>query len=267
MSWVAVARRDLRAVLEPRSTRFMLYFLVVVFALGGYLFPLAAGPPPVAMADFPGYLSAAVTLFVPLVAVLLGHRAVVGERASGELALTLSLPHTRREVVLGKLCSRGGLLAAAVLVGLLIAAALVVYPFGTLEPLTYLGYLAVTLLFGLAFLNLAVGVSAVTASERVATVVALGLYALFVVLWDLVREAVAVALVTVGLTAGPLPEPVRFLLGAEPVSAYERAIDAFWGGAATAPWSPGGWVALLLLAGWAVLPLLAGDARFRRVDL
>lgn len=267
MSWVAVARRDLRAVLQPRSVRYGLYALVAVFVLGGYLFPLVAGPPPVAMADFPGYMSASVTLFVPLVAVILGHRAVVGERASGELALTLSLPHTRRAVVLGKLCSRGGLLAAAVVAGLLIAAALVVYPYGTLEPLTYLGYLAVTLLFGLAFLNLAVGVSTITTSERVATVVALGLYALFVVLWDLVREAVAVALETVGLTAGPLPKPVRFVLGAEPVSAYERAIDAFWGGTATVPWSLGGWVALLLLVGWAVLPLLAGDARFRRVDL
>lgn len=268
MSWVAVARRDLRAVLQPRSVRYGLYTLGAVFALGGYLFPVMAGPPPVAMADFPGFMSAAVTLFVPLVAVILGHKAVVGERASGELALTLSLPHTRREVVLGKLCSRGGLLAATVVAGLLIAAALVVYPYGRLEPLIYLGYLAVTLLFGLAFLNLAVGVSAITTSERVATVVALGLYALFVVLWDLVREAVAIALETIGLTAGPLPDPALFLLGAEPVSAYERAIDAFWGGAAApAPGYLGGWVALLLLVGWAVLPLLAGDARFRRVDL
>lgn len=252
----------------------MLYLLGVVIVFGGYVFPLVAGPPPVAMSAFPGFMTDSVTLFVPLVAVVVGHKAVVGERESGELALTLSLPHTRRDLVLGKLCSRGGLLAAAMLAGFGLAAVLVVYPYGTLEPLTYVAYLGLTLLFGLVFLNLAVAVSTITRREQVATVLALGLFALFVVLWDLVREASRIALEAIGLTTGPLPDWARGLLGAEPVSAYERAVAAFWGSGgggpgagAGDPWFLGGWVALLVLVAWAVLPLLVGYWRFERADL
>lgn len=273
MSWLAIVRRDLRSAVQLRSTRWLLYLLVAVFVLGAYVFPLSEGPPPVAMSDFPGYMTGAVALYLPLVAVVLGHKAVVGERESGELALTLSLPHTRRDVVVAKLCSRGGLLVAGMLAGLLLGALLVVYPYGTIEPLTYLGYVVVTLVFGLVFLNLAVAVSAVTRSERLATVLALGLFALFVVLWDLVREAAAIALEAIGLTAGPLPDWAMFVLGAEPVSVYERVVDAFWGGVsapgldAGSPWYLGGWIALVLLLSWAVLPLGLGYYRFRRADL
>lgn len=271
MSWRAVARRDLRELSEPRLVRWSLLGLAAILVFGGYLFPVMAGPPPTPMDRFPGFMTGAVTIFVPLVAVLMGYKAVVGERESGELALSLSLPHTRRDVVLGKLAARGGLLAAAVLGGLGLAAVLVVYPFGTLEPLTYLGFLAVTQLFGLAFLCLAVGISAVAPAERMATVIALGLFALFVVLWDLVGDGLAAGLEAVGLAATGLPNWAVFLLGLEPVSAYERVVGAFWGGAgpnvAGAPWYLSGWVALLLLVAWAAVPLGLGYYRFRGADL
>lgn len=272
MSWRAVARRDLRELGEPRVVRWALLGLAGVLVLGGYLFPVLAGPPPVPMGRFPGFMTGSVTIFVPLVAVLMGYKAVVGERDSGELALSLSLPHTRRDVVFGKLAARGGLVAGAVLGGLLLAAVLVIYPYGTIEPLTYLGFLAVTLLFGLAFLGLAVGVSAVAPGERVATVVGLGLFALFVVLWDLVGEALEAGFEAVGLASGSLPDWAVFLLGLEPVSAYERVVGAFWGGAgpglgADAPWYLSGWLALLILVLWATVPLGLGYLRFRGADL
>lgn len=273
MSWLAVARRDYRSVIQPRTTRWLLYVLVAIFALGAYVFPATEGPPPVEMGDFPGYMAGAVTLYVPLVGIVLGQKAVVAERVSGELALTLSLPQTRAEVVIGKLATRGGLLAAGLVAGLLVAGALVVYPYGTFEPLTYAAYTVVTILFGLVFLNLAVAVSAVTGSERVSTVLALGLLALFVVLWDLVREAARVGLEAVGLTAGPLPDWAVFVLGAEPVSVYERVVGAFWGGVpapglgAGSAWYLGGWVALGLLGAWVVAPLAIATWRFGRADL
>lgn len=276
MSWLAVARRDYLSVIQPRTTRWLLYFLVTVFALGAYVFPAFEGRPPefdVAMSDFPGYMAGAVTLYLPVVGVVLGQKAVVAERASGELALTLSLPQSRSEVVIGKLATRGGLMAAGLLAGLVVGGVLLVYPYGTLEPLTYAAYGAVTLLFGLVFLNLAVAVSAVTGSERVSTVLALGLLALFVVIWDLVREAARVGLETIGLTAGPLPDWALFVLGAEPVSVYERVVGAFWGGLAPpglgtgSPWYLGGWVALGLLGAWVVAPLAIATWRFGRADL
>lgn len=270
MSWAAIARREVRNLRQIRSTRWLLYLVVVVYTFGAYLFPAVTGNPPdptAAMSDFPGFMVGAVVLYVPLVAVTLGHKAIVAERESGELALTLSLPNTRRDVVLGKLAARGGLLVAALLAGLLVAAGLVIYPYGTIEPLTYLGYTVLTLLFALAFFHIALAISTYAPGERVATVVAIGVFALFVVLWDLVREAVAVALEAVGLTAGGLPAPARFVLGAEPVSAYERVISTVWGSAADQAWYMDGPVAALLLVLWAVVPLLVGYRRFRGIDL
>lgn len=48
---------------------------------------------------------------------MLGYRAIVGERESGSLKFLLGLPHTRRDVILGKLIGRVSTVTVAVLVG------------------------------------------------------------------------------------------------------------------------------------------------------
>lgn len=57
-------------------------------------------------------------LFVPLVALVLSHDAIVGERERNTLGLLLSLPVRRGEVVVAKFLGRGAALVAAVVLGL-----------------------------------------------------------------------------------------------------------------------------------------------------
>jgi len=61
-----------------------------------------------------------VTLFLPLVAIFAGYAAISKERTSGSLKLLLSLPHPRKDVIIGKVVGRCGV------VGVLFAGAFIV---------------------------------------------------------------------------------------------------------------------------------------------
>lgn len=273
MGWATVARRDFREVWTHKFVRWMVYFLLFVFVMGGYVYPPSVETP-VSTDGFPAFMTGWMGLLIPLAAILLGHNAIVGERESGELALTLSLPHSRRDVVLGKLAARGGLVVVATLAGLLLAGALVVYPYGSLGLPMYVAYLALTTLFSIAFVGIAMAISSFARTQRVAAGAAFGVFFLFVVIWDPLRAGIRYALEYIGFADGGLPNWALFLYGAEPVSLYERIIQAFWEGSTTgpylgpdAPWYLGGWVALVLLVAWALGPLAVGYYRFGRTDL
>jgi len=270
--WTAIARKDIREVWDSRLLRYLLYLLVVVYGLAAYVYPL--GREAVTTSGFAGFATDPVGLVVPLVAVLLGYNAVVGERAAGRLVLTLALPHARRGVALGKLLGRGSVLVGGLSVGLGLAVGLVVYPFGALEPLAYLGYAGVTVLFGLAFFAIAVGLSMATASRGLARAGAFGVFVLFVVAWDLVRSGARAALARLGVIDGQLPAWALFVHGAEPGRLYDRIVAGPIAGDRTgaylgpdAPWYLGEWVALGLLGLWIVGPLALGYRRFAGTDL
>jgi ABC-2 type transport system permease protein len=53
----------------------------------------------------------------PIVGVVVGYNAVSGGRESGSLKLLLSLPHSRADVVFGKVVGRGAALSLAVFAG------------------------------------------------------------------------------------------------------------------------------------------------------
>jgi Cu-processing system permease protein len=111
------------------------------------------------------------SLLIPLVALVLSHDAIVGERDRNTLGLLLSLPVGRYEVVFAKLIGRGIALSIAVAVGL--GAAVVVSDFEGARTLFALA--GPTLLLGLAFLSLGLLISScarrqVTAASAVVVV-------------------------------------------------------------------------------------------------
>ena len=272
MSWAAIARKDAREVRDSRLLRYLLYLVVIVYAIAAYAYPV--GRDPATTSEFAGFATNSVGLIVPLAAILIGYNAVVGERATGQLALTLSLPQSRRTVLVGKLIGRGGTLAAALVVGLVVAAGLVVYPFGQLEPLSYVGYAVVTLLLGGAYFAIAVGCSLVTASKQLATAAALGVFFLFVVVWDFLDDGLRVLFDQFGSASGDLPAWALFLHGAAPGQLYDRTVSGLFVGRETGaylgpdtPWYLGEWAALGVLGLWAVVPIVIGYWQFRRVDL
>ncbi|QKY19292.1 ABC transporter permease subunit [Halolamina sp. CBA1230] len=273
MSWAVVARKELRDVWGSRRTRWLLWGVAGLFLAGGYAVPLLGSPSPTS-ADFASFVVGSAALLVSLVGLLLGHRTIVGERASGELALLLSLPYDRLDVVVGKFLARWGALGAAIAVGVVGGAALTNYPFGSFEVGTVGAFLLGTLLYGAAFVGVGLAISTATTSTAVASSAAFGVFVLFVAVWSQLRGVFTAALDALGLADGTMPDWALFLYGAEPGMLYRRLVNGFFAGVEQgpylgpdAPWYLGEWVAAGLLVVWALGPATLGYLRFRSTDL
>lgn len=276
MSWQVIARKDYAESKDSKLVRYLLYLFVAVFLVGGYTYPITVDGDPT-KSGFAGFMTGAVTLFLPLLAILLSYNSIVGERESGQLNLLLSLPYNRREVIFGKLVGRGSLLVAGIVTGLVGAGALVVYPFGSLSVtsvLTYAGYTLLTVAFAGIFFGIGLTVSAFTTSKRLATMSGFGAYFLFALVWDGVRQGVSYALDQLGVVDGTVPDWLLFVYGIEPTMLYDRLVTAFFQEDMTgaylgpdAPWYLGKWTALALFLVWVVVPLTLGYWRFEVTDL
>jgi ABC-2 type transport system permease protein len=248
--------------------KILLGLLASVVILAGYVYPLGAAEP-VTTAGFAPFVLEGLRFAIPFVAVLLTYGAVAGDRESGSIRLLLSLPHSRRDVVLGMFASRAGLVTAASIASLLGAGALVVYPFGELVLGRFLVFLGLTVLFGVVWCGLGLAVSLVAATRRRALVLAFALLFLFVVVWETVVAVLRLGLSAAGVVDGKLPDPAQFFVGLEPSLLFERATTGLVlpGESVAGPWYMGEWVALGFLVLWVVGPLGLAFLRFDGSDL
>jgi Cu-processing system permease protein len=127
-----------------------------------------------------------VIYLVPLIALLLGYDAIVGERDKGSLELLLTMPITRLELLIGKFFGLALALACSTLAGFGVAGVLLSYQIGLAALLHYAVFMVSALLLGLAFLSLALLVSVLTGNRMRASGVAIALWFFYVLVYDLV---------------------------------------------------------------------------------
>lgn len=219
---------------------------------------------------------AMVTTLIPLIALVIAYGAVVGERETGSLKLLLSLPHSRSDVVFGKVLGRTGAIAVPVVAGFLVPGVI-----GALGPLqfragTYLGFILLTVVLAAAFVAIAVGFSAAVASNRLAIAGAIGIYFLFVPLWGAIQLPLQLYL-GVGGTPEWLPvagnELLRALRIVNPTGSFKILANEFVNGTLFAAgteqqWQTTGEIAALAMLGvWILAPPLLGLLRFEDADL
>lgn len=268
MTWRVVARQDAAVTIETRSVKALLGLLVAAVALAGYVYPVF-GSDPVTTARFSGFVQGTLTTLVPFVGVLIGYNAVVTERESGAIRLSLSLPQSRWDVVVGKYVSRTGLVVAALLVAMALAGGLVVYPSGELELGAFVLYLGLTVAFGAVWTGLGIAVSLAVSTSRRALVSGVGILFLFVIVWDPLADALAAGLDAVGLVEGELPDVLQLLFAVEPGRVYGRVTAGFVDPGRTIgeAWYLNEWLALVFLVLWVVGPPGVAYARFAGSDL
>jgi len=197
------------------------------------------------------------SLLVPLVALVLSHDAIVGERERNTLGLLLSLPVGRMEVVLAKLLGRSLALAAAVALGL--GAAMAV---SGPDDVRTLGALALpTLLLGLAFVSIGLLVSALSRRQVTAASVVVVVWFGLVFFYDLGVLGLLVA------TDGAIPQSlVSALVVGNPAGLYRvQMMDAFAGpevleSLGLASELPGPAARAAIWTAWLTLPALASGA-------
>src|SRR6056297_3229926 len=103
MSWKAIARKDVRDAGTSRTLWALTALLPVLFVA------LALGISAFVDREFDTFLqtgAALVSTTFALLGIVLGYKSVIAERNSGSIALLLSMPHSRRDVVIGKFVGR-----------------------------------------------------------------------------------------------------------------------------------------------------------------
>jgi Cu-processing system permease protein len=202
------------------------------------------------------------SLLVPLVALVLSHDAIVGERERNTLGLLLSLPVRRFEVVVAKFVGRG--MALILAVGLGLGAAIVASD--PAEAATLAALIGPTLLLGLAFLALGMLISAAAKRQATAASIVVVVWFGFVFFYDL--GLLGLLVVTDGAVSDAA---VSALVVSNPAGLYRvQMMQAFAGpdplqdlGLGVGLPGPG-WTAALWLAWLAVPTALSGVLLSRR---
>lgn len=272
MSWRAVARNDLREA--RRATGLLVLTTLLLLGLAGLAYALAA----VADPDFDAYLdvtAAVVALLFPLVGVVLGSRAVAPERESGTIALLLSLPNSRRDVLVGKLAGRVAVLGGAFAVAAVGALVVLVVEYPGFDAVRYLGVLAAAFAYAVTFVSVGVALSAAVASSRRVVGAAFGAYVGLVLFWSLFVDTLVVVLFRFRADA-LVDEPgwAETATFASPRTAFEylvaETVDAGPGPTdlvVDGQWFASPVVAAAVLLAWVLVPPVAGYLRFRHAEL
>ena len=207
-----------------------------------------------------------VIYLIPLIALLLGFDAIVGERERGSLDLLLSLPITRLELLLGKYLGLAAALTLSTLVGFGLVAVLLYQHISWAGLYHYIGFMVSSVLLGLAFLSMAVLMSVIARDRTRASGLAIAMWFFFVLVFDLLLLGILVG--TGGRFGG---DAFAWLLLLNPADVF-RILNVFslddvrtlYGLASIVPPSLGSPAVMgSVMLAWIVLPLALARWRFK----
>jgi Cu-processing system permease protein len=149
-------------------------------------------------------LSSLTIFLLPLIALLLSYDAIVGEVDRGTMALLLAYPVTRWQVVLGKFIGHTAILAFATAIGYGAAGAVLGLTGGG-DAATWPAFVLLvgtSILLGTVFIAIGYLVSALVRDRGTAGGIAIGVWLLFALIYDMVLLGVLVADQGRSVTAG-----------------------------------------------------------------
>ncbi|SFS32769.1 ABC transporter permease [Halostagnicola kamekurae] len=297
----AVAKKDFQDAV--RSWVFwglsFLFFLLLVGITGGIAY-FSTGSGSTQELTTGGLISIVrdvTRVIIPLIALILGWKSIAGERESGTIKVLLSLPHSRKDVVLGKLIGRSAVLSLSMIIGFGLAAIVVAGLLGSFDIAQYVGLLGMSILYGIAYTGIAVSLSSLTKSTTLAGGAVFGVFLLFYGAWYLIRIGFSMLVqrdiisgvtytrttelsdgTTREMTGERVPDFVLFLDSLDPGTAFNNALSivspAIDGVRYPDYIFPNGmpfyledWVSFIILLCWIVIPTAIALWRFDRVDL
>lgn len=141
-------------------------------------------------------LSSLTIFVVPLVALLISHDAIVGEMERGTMLLLLSYPVSRIQVLLGKFLGHLAVLSFATVLGYGAAAVALVVSGAAITGGSWIAFASMILtsiLLGAVFVAIGYLISAIVRERATAAGIAIGIWLLLVVLFDMALLGALVA--------------------------------------------------------------------------
>lgn len=219
-------------------------------------------------------LSSLSIFFIPLIALLLAYDSVVGEAERGTLTLLLTHPVSRTEVILGKFIGHLFLLTIAIVVGYGVAGLTISLTgetyFADQEWKSFIRLLLSSVLLGAIFLSIGYMVSAWVRERGTAAAMAIGIWLLFVLLYDMGL----LALLASG-DSGINGELVKWLMLINPTDSYrmfnltsssDTALLSGMAGLSSEHRVSDASLILIMLS-WVIAPLVTACAIFKRRQL
>src|SRR5262249_32769620 len=124
----------------------------------------------------------------PLIALLISHDAIVGDMERGTMLLLLSYPVARWQVLLGKFVGHLSVLGFATLLGYGVAAGALIVRGSAVGPRSWAAFIAMvgsSVLLGAVFIAVGYLVSALVRDRGTATGIAVGIWLLLVLIYDM----------------------------------------------------------------------------------
>lgn len=285
MSAIAIAKKDFRDAVRSRGLIVLTVIFVLFTVAGAYIGTAISGllgGEAESTLDLVIALQTPASFLVPIIALLIGYGAIAGERESGSLKFLLGLPHTRRDVVFGKVLGRTAVVTVPILLGFAVGIVAIFAFAGSFSPAEYAIFTLLTVLLGFVYVCIGVGLSAMTKSTTRAAVGAFGLLGLFWILWGVIAQLALYLVSGSVFPEPPIPGWYVAFLSLPPGPAYGSALGSVLGEGGLSVASTyegqglieGGipivaepWFGFVLLALWAAIPLVLGLLRFDSVDL
>ncbi|WP_247000521.1 ABC transporter permease subunit [Halosolutus gelatinilyticus] len=282
MSWAHIARKDFEDAVRSKVfwalSALTVLIVAGISAIPNLIHVPGQGPAP-GFDDAMSFMFTWIVLMASIIGLVVGYQSIVKERESGSIRFLLGLPNTRFDVVAGKVVGRTAVVTVSTVIGFLVGAVVIVALYDGFDAADYVGLLALTIITGLVYVSVAVGVSASVSTRSKAVAGVLGIYIVFDWLWTLVPMAIYRLLEGEFPGATGLPtwyvlverfgiwEPIGAISwtlvdigGVEPVPTADRL-------AGDVPFYLETWFAWVFVVAWIVLPLGIGYYRFSRAKL
>jgi len=271
MKTVLIALQEVRAGMR---NRWVLATTLLLAGLALSLVLLGSAPVGTVKADPLAVVVVSLTsltiFLVPLIALLLSFDAIVGEQERGTLALLLSYPIARWQLIAGKALGHVAILGMATLIGYGIAAGALWWETGgMLQTWDAFAVMVLTsIVLGAAFVAIGCLASTLVRERATAAGLAVGVWLYFVLIHDTALLGLLVAdggrrLGQGALAAALLLNPAdvyRLLNLSTNAIVSAQSGMAGLGTAATLP----AWLLLVTLLAWVAVPLLLAMMAFRR---
>lgn len=217
-------------------------------------------------------LSSLSIFLIPLIALLISHDAIVGEAERGTMLLLLSYPLSRWQVIVGKFVGHIAILTFATLIGYGAAAGTLAATGGLDGAESWPAFIRLicsSIMLGAVFVATGYLISALASERGAAGGVAIGVWLVFVLIYDMALLGFLVVDQGRSVTA----QTLNILLLLNPTDAYRlvnlngaaASIAGMGGVASHATVAPATLIAVLIV--WIAAPLAAAMLAFARREL